>query len=231
MEPQAEQGNSWTDLRTRIVSSAAFAVPALLCLWVGGVAFSSLVILMAVIMVQEWENLTEQRSETTRISGYAYVIIPCACLLWMRDICVPSDVSLGLKIVLALIAVISATDIGAYFAGRKFGHNKLAPSISPNKTWEGLIGGVVAATITGTLFAPYINVHQSVTLAICVSPLIAIVAQIGDLFKSWMKRRAGVKDSGTILPGHGGLLDRLDGYMFTAPILALIIYFALKEAI
>lgn len=228
MEPQAEKG-SWSDLRTRALSSVAFAVVGLLCLWIGGVAFPSLIILAAIIMVQEWENLTQKHTKAVRLSGYAYIILPCACLLWMRSICVPSDPSLGFKIALALIAVISATDTGAYFAGKKFGNNKLAPAISPNKTWEGLIGGVVAATITGTLFSPYINIHQSVTLAISVSPMIAIVAQIGDLFKSWMKRRAGVKDSGNILPGHGGLLDRLDGYMFTAPILAIIIHFALKE--
>jgi phosphatidate cytidylyltransferase len=119
-------------------------------------------------------------------------------------------------------------DMGAYFTGRKWGQHKLCPSISPNKTWEGLAGGVAAATLVGVLFAFYMNIPKILGASVIISPTIAVIAQIGDLFKSWIKRKAGVKDSGTLLPGHGGLLDRMDSYLFAAPVLSLIVYFALR---
>lgn len=228
MAPQANP-DKWNDLRVRALSGLALAAFALLCMWIGGIAFGCLVIAAAIIMMREWEMLVADQINAFHAAGYPYIILPCACLLWLRDISLPNDSLLGFKIVLALSAVITATDTGAYFTGKKFGHTKLAPAISPNKTWEGLAGGVTAATLTGLLFAPYLNVSQSFVAALLISPLIAVIAQCGDLFKSWIKRRAGVKDSGSIIPGHGGLLDRFDGYMFAAPILAIIVHFALRE--
>ncbi|HEU5046296.1 MAG TPA: phosphatidate cytidylyltransferase [Rickettsiales bacterium] len=227
MAPQASF--KWNDLRARVFSGLAMGVIALLCIWMGGVAFSCLVIAAAIIMMKEWDALVADQINAFRVFGYPYIILPCACILWLRTITTASDALLGFKIVLALSAVITATDTGAYFTGKKLGHTKLAPTISPNKTWEGLAGGIAAATLTGLLFAPYLNVSQSYVAALLVSPVIAIIAQCGDLFKSWVKRRAGVKDSGSLIPGHGGVLDRLDGYMFAAPLLALIIGIALRE--
>ncbi len=228
MEPPANKGN-WDDLGTRTASSVALALLALFCVWLGGVAFTSLVILAAVLLIREWSNLTTNQPLVMRLMGYVYIILPCSCIIWLRDINLPSDYNFGFKVVLALIAIISATDTGAYFAGKKFGYNKLWPSVSPNKTWEGLLGGIAVATVTGMIFAAYINLQQSFIAILFISPIIAVVAQAGDLFKSWIKRRAGVKDSGTLIPGHGGLLDRIDGYMFTTPLLALIIHLALKD--
>ncbi len=231
MEPQADESGTWRDLKTRTISSAAMAVLVLCFIWIGGIAFSSLVMLAAMLMAKEWEELTTNRKQSVKLSGYIYIIIPCSCMLWIRNIGTASDPLFGLKVVLGLVAVISATDMGAYFTGKQFGYNKLCPTISPNKTWEGLVGGVAAATAVGILFAPYINLPHSVTMAMYVSPIIALVAQLGDLFKSLLKRKAGVKDTGTLIPGHGGLLDRLDGYMFNAPIVAAIVYYAVKEII
>jgi len=110
-----------------------------------------------------------------------------------------------------------STDIGAYFAGRRFGRRKLAPSISPGKTVEGLYGGIAAATLLGGAWA--YATHLGVAL-FALAPILAIAAQAGDLFESAIKRRAGVKDSGAWLPGHGGVLDRLDGLVPVAVLTA-----------
>jgi phosphatidate cytidylyltransferase len=109
------------------------------------------------------------------------------------------------------------SDTGAYLVGRSFGKRKLIPLVSPNKTWEGLIGGLVAATITGILCAWLFGLDINLLLAAAVGLIIAVVGVIGDLTESLIKRQAGVKDSGTLIPGHGGMLDRLDALLFTFP--------------
>ncbi|MDQ8754834.1 phosphatidate cytidylyltransferase [Sphingosinicella sp. LHD-64] len=105
-----------------------------------------------------------------------------------------------------------ATDIGAYFAGRAIGGPKLAPRISPNKTWAGLFGGIVAAAVAGWLVAG-LEIFALGAPFLWLGAPMAVLAQAGDLYESWEKRRAGVKDSGTLLPGHGGVLDRVDGLL------------------
>jgi phosphatidate cytidylyltransferase len=110
-----------------------------------------------------------------------------------------------------------ATDIGGYFVGRRYGRAKLAPSLSPKKTVEGLYGGVALAALLGGAWAAFTGLG---TALIILAPLFAVAAQAGDLFESGMKRRAGVKDSGDWLPGHGGLLDRLDGLVPVAVLTA-----------
>ena len=109
-----------------------------------------------------------------------------------------------------LMLVTWATDIFAYFAGRAIGGPKLAPRISPNKTWAGLIGGMAGAAVVGAVAAWLFELDPIFTFA---GALMGLVAQLGDLYESRVKRRLGVKDSGTILPGHGGVLDRLDGLL------------------
>jgi phosphatidate cytidylyltransferase len=119
---------------------------------------------------------------------------------------------------LFVIGLVIAVDIGAYFAGRSIGGPKIAPRISPNKTWAGLFGGIVAATIVIALVMSQLVAKgpaflQALLYAAPIGAGIAVVAQAGDFLESWMKRRAGVKDSGKLIPGHGGLLDRLDGHL------------------
>lgn len=118
------------------------------------------------------------------------------------------------------MGLVWATDIGAFFAGRTIGGPRLAPRLSPNKTWAGLIGGVLAASALGALLHLYEGLPWRLTLA---TPALAVLAQGGDLYESWLKRRAGVKDSGNILPGHGGVLDRLDGLVPVAPLAAFLV--------
>lgn len=136
--------------------------------------------------------------------GLAYAGLPAAALLWLRAL------PWGFELVAWVLAVVIATDVFAYFAGRTMGGRKLAPSISPGKTWAGLIGGVVAAIVIGWLVARYFGLPPWLGL---MGGVMAVLAQAGDLFESWMKRRAGVKDSGTLLPGHGGVMDRIDGLL------------------
>ena len=127
----------------------------------------------------------------------------------------------GLYAILFLFAVVWATDILAYFVGRAVGGPKLAPSISPGKTWSGAVGGTVAGVVAG-LGAAYAVGAPSLILLGGASLVLSIVSQAGDLFESWVKRRHGVKDSGWIIPGHGGVMDRVAGLVAAA--LALYIY-------
>lgn len=139
---------------------------------------------------------------TTMAGGFLYIAIPSFALL------VLDWAWFGL--VFWVMIVTWATDICAYFAGRSIGGPKLAPRLSPNKTWAGLIGGMAGAAILGYAAARYFDLGSPFFF---IGAPMGAVAQGGDLYESWLKRRAGVKDSGTILPGHGGALDRLDGLL------------------
>lgn len=119
---------------------------------------------------------------------------------------------------LFLLFAVWACDIGAYAAGRTIGGPKLAPRISPQKTWAGLIGGAVSAAVVGLVFHLFTDAP---VLAVAVAPALAVAAQAGDLMESALKRHCKVKDSGHLIPGHGGLLDRIDGLMVAAPVLAV----------
>lgn len=131
--------------------------------------------------------------------------------------------SAGFANVLFVVVLVSAGDIGAYLAGRLIGGRKLAPAISPAKTWAGAAGGLIAASLVGSLVAAAAGAGAASLLrALALGILLAVVAQAGDLFESAIKRRFGVKDSGWIIPGHGGLLDRLDGLLAAGPAAALL---------
>ncbi|MGQ0558255.1 MAG: phosphatidate cytidylyltransferase [Sphingosinicella sp.] len=136
------------------------------------------------------------------IGGTLYVGLPSFALLslgWVDEV-----------LVLWVLVVTWATDIFAYFAGRALGGPRLAPRISPNKTWSGLAGGIAGAAVCGWLVAWRFELEP---LFAWSGALMGVVAQAGDLYESWVKRRAGIKDSGSLLPGHGGVLDRLDGLL------------------
>jgi phosphatidate cytidylyltransferase len=122
----------------------------------------------------------------------------------------------GPQLLLFLILLVVAADVGAYFAGRRFGHNKLAPRVSPGKTWEGVLGGFVAAALMAGVGVWWFNVDAPRFLALCIVVVVASI--IGDLTESLFKRHAGLKDSGRLLPGHGGLLDRVDSVTAAAPV-------------
>lgn len=147
-------------------------------------------------------------------AGIPYIGGSCLAILYLRGL-----PDIGLALTLYLCVVVWGTDIGAYLAGRLIGGPKLAPAISPSKTWSGLFGGMALAALGGYGVAVMADAHSPLC-ATLLAPALAVVAQAGDFFESYVKRRAGVKDSGKLIPGHGGILDRIDGLVFAAPGLA-----------
>lgn len=142
--------------------------------------------------------------------GLAYAGLSGLSLAYLRG-----DDSSGLVAILFLFVVVWATDIFAYFVGRSVGGPKLAPSISPGKTQSGALGGTVGGVVCGVALAAYAGLDKLALLAL-VAFLLSVVSQAGDLFESWVKRRHGVKDSGNLIPGHGGVMDRVDGLVVAA---------------
>jgi phosphatidate cytidylyltransferase len=149
--------------------------------------------------------------------GVVLIGVPTVALIWLRS--VPE---LGLNLLLWLLIVVWATDTAAYVVGRRVGGPRLAPSISPGKTWSGLGGGVIGASLASVIAAWALGSERLVHAA-GLGAVFAVLAQLGDLAESALKRRAGVKDSGALIPGHGGVLDRVDGLLLTAPALALLV--------
>ncbi|MGB3161179.1 phosphatidate cytidylyltransferase [Carnobacterium sp.] len=128
----------------------------------------------------------------------------------------------GLRLLLLALFIVWATDIGAYLVGRKFGKNKLAPHISPNKTIEGSLGGIFCALAVSTIYFFIYPLDFSFGMTVLLAILISVSGQLGDLVESALKRHYQVKDSGRILPGHGGILDRFDSILFAMPVLYLL---------
>jgi len=129
-------------------------------------------------------------------------------------------------ILLAVLLGVWGSDVAAYAAGRLIGRRKLAEHISPAKTVEGLVGGVVATTVVVAVLLWALG--QSPVHAVLLGPLVALSAQAGDLAESMLKRAAGAKDSGTLIPGHGGMLDRIDSFLFAAPVVSLYVVAAFR---
>jgi phosphatidate cytidylyltransferase len=128
--------------------------------------------------------------------------------------------------ILLLILGVWAYDTGAYFAGRRFGRRKFLTHISPSKTYAGLVGGLLACTIVVTAVA--VGLGEPAAIGLLLGPLIGLAAQAGDLAESMLKRAAGVKDSGNLIPGHGGVLDRVDSFLFAAPVVTLVVLAAVR---
>lgn len=138
-------------------------------------------------------------------------------------------------LVISLVLMVAAVDVGAYFAGTYLGHNKLAPQLSPNKSWEGVWGGLITCLVLGIamIIALHVNVVtlslSQVIILVLLCPLVTLFAVIGDLVESMLKRNSQVKDSGQLLPGHGGVLDRVDALIAVTPIYVLTILLTLFE--
>ena len=202
-----------SELLVRSFAAIAMMLVAVAAALLGGYYFAVLVAAAATAMFYEWTRIVRGWGPAWAVAGFFYALIPALALLWVRD-----RADDGLALVLWIFIITWATDTGAYFVGRAFGRAKLAPSISPGKTVAGLYGGMAGATLFGGAWVLFAELNTALLL---LAPLFALAAQGGDLFESWMKRRAGVKDSGDWLPGHGGLLDRLDGLVPVAILTAL----------
>ncbi len=207
------------ELLTRTVVGVILIAVALASALFGGTVFAVLVAAIATIMYLEWSKMLAGWGPAWRVYGFIYCLLPAVALLWIRERAEYEGIGTGFDLLIWVFLVVWATDIGAYFAGRAIGGPKLAPSISPNKTIAGLVGGIISAAVLAGL---WVNATRLPSLLLWLSAPFAVAAQIGDLFESGLKRRAGVKDSGTWLPGHGGLLDRLDGLVPVAVLTAAL---------
>jgi phosphatidate cytidylyltransferase len=207
------QGRAWSGSGELVIGIVVAAVVAGAS---GGVVDGVAVVAVGAALV--WMLAVGRREEEPvwLAFGTIWIAVPCVLLLWLAR---PHNA--GRATVLWLFAVVWATDIGAYVFGRMIGGPRLAPSWSPNKTWAGLIGGTVCAGIVGWAAALVLEGEPALPL-VAASAGLAIVEQFGDLAESVAKRRFGVKDSGGLIPGHGGLLDRLDGLLTAIPAVALL---------
>lgn len=149
-------------------------------------------------------------------AGALYIGLPCVAIVWLRD-----DPVFGRDTVLWVFALVWASDIGGYVFGRLIGGRKLAPRLSPNKTWAGFFGATACAGAVGAATAALVEIG-SVWALVALSAVMGGATQLGDLFESWVKRRFGVKDTSRLIPGHGGLLDRVDGLLAASTLTALI---------
>ena len=201
------------ELLVRTVTGMLLIGAALFAAVTGGYVFAVFVAVAATAIYYEWMRLVRGWGFAWQAGGFVYAVLPALALLWIRD---RSD---GQLLLLLWVFIVTwATDIGAYLVGRAIGRRKLAPAISPGKTVEGLYGGMAAAALLGGAWALWAGLKPTVLV---LAPLFALAAQAGDLFESWLKRQAGVKDSGRWLPGHGGILDRLDGMIPVAVLTVL----------
>lgn len=201
-----------SDLPVRFASAVVMLAVAGAALWAGGVWFDLFALVVGLACLLEFARLVTAITPVgiTRIAallgGAAYV----GFAVWTL-------VSLPIAVVLGILAVVIATDVGAYFSGRSIGGPKIAPAISPSKTWAGLIGGMLAAgLVAGGSFVWNTGefvLRPMLFIAFAIGAMLAVLAQMGDFFESWLKRRAGVKDSSNLIPGHGGVFDRVDGLL------------------
>ena len=211
------------NLKKRIISAAILAPIVIGIVWVGGTLFSMLMLIAAVIMAFEWCNITcmgnnnpvdPKQKQLWMSVGIAYIVISILSLMYIRSLV------RGEMAVFFLLLTVWVVDIAAYFSGKLIGGPKILPAISPKKTWAGLIGGMLAAGCVNSVIGLFVG---SPTLGMFIfGASLAVISQMGDFFESWVKRRFHVKDSGGLIPGHGGLLDRVDGLTTTAPLIALM---------
>lgn len=230
-----------SDLGVRVLSAIVMVAIAGTALWLGGWGWTLFVAAVGIGVLWEWWGLVRGFVPGVvgrvlwLLGGLIYVGLAVAMLLAFRAEPLP-----GWAMLMIVLLGVVFTDVGAYFAGRAIGGPKIAPAISPSKTWAGLGGGIVGASIaialatwiyTGPEFANAAGIAldhgaagsrwPELPATLAGGALLAIVAQAGDFFESWMKRRAGVKDSGKLIPGHGGLFDRADGMIAVLFVLGL----------
>ena len=220
MTDPAAQPAGLSNLILRVISSAVLAPIAIIVAWAGGVPFVVFWTVAASIVLWEWSALVRNSSagEARNFGwfvGWMVAGLLYAGVLLLGPIILRRDPAFGLAAILFVFAIVWATDIAAFFAGRAIGGPKLWPAVSPKKTWSGAIGGALGAVAGGLLVARMAGLVVAPMLVIVALGL-SVIAQAGDLLESVIKRHFGAKDASQLIPGHGGLMDRLDGFLTAA---------------
>ncbi|MDE1915101.1 MAG: phosphatidate cytidylyltransferase [Sphingomonadales bacterium] len=217
-----------SDLKLRTLSAIVMIAVAGTALWLSGVVWQVFVLAVSVGVLWEWNRLVRAIAGS-RWARLLWLAVGVAYVGTAGEVLVSMPVLFGRLGPLIPVMLVIATDVGAYFSGRALGGPKIAPRVSPSKTWSGLGGGALLAACVSVALAfaaagRYLA-GQPVVIAKCalLGALVAVIAQAGDFFESWMKRRAGVKDSGSLLPGHGGLFDRVDGLLAVLFVAGLLV--------
>jgi len=213
-EPAARRGG---DLAARLASGVVMAAAALAVAWIGGTAFSLFWAGAAAIVLWEWVRLTRgaRPAALWLAAGIVYAVATFAGPALLR-----ADGEAGFPAIVFLFAVVWSTDVVSYITGRRVGGARLWPAVSPNKTWAGALGGIAGAVAAGFAVAEVAGLRHGPVIALAA--LLSVASQSGDLLESAIKRRFGVKDASHVIPGHGGVMDRLDGFIVAAALAAII---------
>ena len=209
-----------SSLNKRILSALVLVPVTLLLIYLGGTPFIVMILVCAALILWEWVRMAKLGLHMMRdcILGVVYVLIAGGAMIDLR---LRHDET-GLFLLVALLLVVWASDTGAYIFGKTIGGPKMAPSISPNKTWAGMAGAMIFPAVTLAIMVAAIPMPiHAIIAAFIAGALFGVVGQAGDLLISKFKRRVGVKDTGALIPGHGGLLDRADSLMLVAPVFLL----------
>jgi CDP-diglyceride synthetase len=226
-----------SDLYQRVIIASCLAIAALFLTIMGGFWFNAGIIAMGILSTIELtnmihvkqmnENSSEDNSDILHLKRLTvpYILIPMLSIIFIRE------ATQGLPIIIWFLLSIWSVDTAGYIVGNLFGKNKLYPSISPNKTIEGALGGILAGLVITVILFPIMSITIggsngagfSFYSMIFLSLVVSVLSIIGDLFESYIKRQCGVKDSGNLLLSHGGMMDRTDSIVFTAPIIAILV--------
>ncbi len=199
----------------RLVSALVLIPQVLFIVQLSGFYFTAMVVTAAIIMGGEWFHITSSQKPIWKIGGTIYILVACMSLLWIiqQHHVMHNTVKFnGMNTIISIFVIVWANDIGGYVFGKLFGGKKLCPKISPNKTWSGFFGGIFFAVLVSPILSEGLG----------SAGIAAIIASIGDLLESWAKRKCKIKDSGALIPGHGGLLDRVDGVLLLSIFVAAL---------
>lgn len=208
------------NLRQRIFSGILLGLLAVALIFLP--RWWQLLALLVVVFVshREWQKLAQRTAHpfTWFIIGFVYILASAIAAIFLLN--------LHTLWFLQTVVIVIGADTGAYIFGKIWGRHKIAPSISPGKSWEGLVGGLLFANLimVASAFTFHTALQEKIWGSLCLASLITVFALLGDLFESYFKRRAGAKDSGKIIPGHGGILDRIDGHLMALLLVAILIW-------
>ncbi len=226
-----------SDLGVRAASAVVMLAVFVAAVWLGGWVWSIFALLVGLIVLGEWSRIVWRMTPAVanRALGLLLgVIYVGGATLFLAVF--GNDQAMGVPegkphwLLVALIGVVIATDTGAYFSGRAIGGPKIAPSISPSKTWAGLMGGMVCAGLFLAAFSLVALMNWTIWGSFLAGAIGAVIAQAGDFLESWMKRQASLKDSGNLIPGHGGFFDRVDGLLAVSWVSGAVALILLSQA-